>query len=120
MIRTLLPVLALVFVVLAVTNPNSEDFSDFVERRARHVVLEETGDTALGRVLSGAGGGLAAVLSERVTTRRNYVVFSTYTIDLDGEDEEGEEWTFVGIVGRFVEVEQPASFRDREEHRQNS
>jgi hypothetical protein len=76
------------------------------------MIRREAGDSALGRALSGAGANLAGDYVDRITDRKNYFVFSTYTIDLDGPDEVGNEWEFLGIADQFIQTEQPESMEN--------
>lgn len=108
--RTGLVVAILAVIALAFFNPGMDEFRTFIRTQAEGLIQRETGETALGQALSGLGGSLAGQYVDRVTERRNYVVFSTYTIDFDGDESDAEDWTFVGIAGRFVEVERPESF----------
>ena len=110
--RTGIVVAILAVVSLAFFNPGMDEFRTFVKAHAEGMIQQETGDTALGRALSGAGASLAAQYVDRVTDRRNYFVFSTYTIDLDGDEAEAEEWKFLGLAGQFVEMDRPASMEE--------
>lgn len=110
--RTGIVVALLAVIALAFFNPGMDDFALFIETNAESLILEETGDTMLGRALSGAGGNLAGQYVRRITDRRNYFVFSTYTIDLDGSESDEEEWRFLGMAGRFVELERPQTVRE--------
>jgi hypothetical protein len=113
--RTSLILVVVILIALAWFNPGMADFKRFVETESERLLLQEVGDGALGRVLSDVGSSLAGSYIDRVTERDNYVFFSRYTIDLDGADAEGEEWRFLGIAGRFIEMEQPASVGERRE-----
>ncbi len=107
--RTALAVAVLAALALVLLNPSMDDFKVFVESRSEQLLLNETGDSAFGRALSSIGSSLAGTFVDRVTTRNTYGLFSTYTVDLDGPDEAGEEWRFVGIGGRFLEIDRPES-----------
>ena len=109
----LLAVIALV--VLFLFNPEMDDFKMFAEAQSERLLLEQTGESALGRALSGLGASLLGSNIDRFTERRNYGVFSLYTIDLDGDDEQEEEWRFIGIAGQFLELERPASLEEEDE-----
>lgn len=109
--RTFLLILTVVAVALFATNPTMNHFESFVEKHSEELVLEKTGDSALGRALSGVASGLVASQIERVTERENYWVASEYVIDLDGERDEGEEWRFLGIGGQFIELDRPESLK---------
>lgn len=108
--RTGIVVALLAVIALALFNPGMDDFRLFIEANAEQIILRETGDTAFGRILSGAGGSIAAEVVNRITERQNYFLFSTYTIDLDGPESDDEDWRFLGIAGRFVELDRPESF----------
>ena len=105
--RTGLVVAILAVIVLAFFNPGMDEFRTFVRAQAEGMIQQEAGDSAIGRALSGAGGSLASQYVDRITERRNYIVFSTYTVDLDGAESDDEDWKFVGIAGRFVELDRP-------------
>ena len=93
---------------LIATNPGMDAFATFVGEQSERILREETGDTPLGRVLAGAGAGLASSYVDRVTTRQSYLLFSTYTLDLDGTpDDDDYDWRFLGIGGQFVELDHP-------------
>jgi hypothetical protein len=110
--RTALVALIISVIALAWFNPGMDAFRLFVEEHSERILLNEAGDSAVGRALAGAGGALAGAYVDRVTERRNYAVFSIYTRDLDGDDEQDEEWRFLGIAGHFFELQQPESLRE--------
>lgn len=97
---------------LAVTNPDMNDFKAFAQEHSERLIRSETGDSELGKIFSDIGSRLAGSYIDRVTTRQNYVVYSTYTVDLDGPERSGEEWRFIGIADHFLELERPASMRE--------
>lgn len=101
----------LAIIALMYFNPDMDDFKLFVEDRSEQILLDEAGDNAFGKALSGIGSSLAGTFVDRITTRRNFFVFSTYTVDLDGPNEEGNEWRFVGIAGRFLTTEEPEDLK---------
>ena len=86
-------------------NPDLEDFRPFVREIARAEIEEATGGGTLGRVLGGAGSELVAGHIDRITTRRTYVVCSTYRVDVNGDGT--PEWKFLGIATRFITLEHP-------------
>lgn len=100
-------VIAIGLVVLAISNPGMDDFKSFVEQRSEYLLRQETGDTALGRALSGAGSELAGAFVDRVSERENYLVCSIYTIDADRDD--APDWRFLGLGGRFFQLKDPNS-----------
>ena len=111
--RTLL-ILVLIAVLLAAFNPNMDDFRQHVRTHSERIVQQEAGDTALGQLLSGAAAALAGRYVDRVTERDNYLVLSIYTMDLDGPEESGNEWRFLGIAKQFIELERPDALQEAE------
>lgn len=99
----------LIVIALAIFNPGMDAFKAFAAERAEALILEETGDSVLGRALSGAGASLTGEYVDRITQRRNYLLFSTYTVDPDNRASDDENWIFLGIAGQFVEVERPST-----------
>ncbi|GAB5520106.1 MAG: hypothetical protein RhofKO_23570 [Rhodothermales bacterium] len=101
----------LVFLVLVglllFSNPSMSDFTTFVEDELSERILGEVGDSAGGRLLAGIGSGLVGAVADDATERTNFLVGSLYTIDLDGSDEPGNRWRFLGIGGQFIELENP-------------
>lgn len=99
-------------VLLAILNPQMKDFEEFAAEHLRaqitpHLEKRLGTESALGRALAGAGVDLASQYLDRFATRKNYVVASVYTVDLDGPDANEMEWRFLGIGGRFVPLEGP-------------
>lgn len=107
--RTPLIMVLAAITLLFIFNPDMDDFKAFVHTESARILLDKTGDTTLGRVLSGAGSSLAGAYVDRVTDRENYFLFSTYHIDLDGPDRDENDWWFLGIGTRFIQLSQPES-----------
>src|SRR5690606_10159326 len=99
---------------LALFNPSQDDFTTFVQGRARDVV-SEYGRTAGGDLFGDVVGALAGQVSGAIAggsvERSNYLLVSTYTLDLDGARSEGGEWRFLGVGGQFFELERPAMLK---------
>lgn len=110
--RTAIVVVLLALIALFFFNPGMDAFKTFIETRSEVVLREQTGEGALGRALSALGSSLAGSYVDRVTERADYLFFSTYTIDLDGPDEEGEEWRFLGMAGQFLELDRPEALEE--------
>ena len=108
-------VIALVLLVIALLwlNPGMDEFREFVGERSEELLLNEAGDTAIGRALSTLGGSLAGSYVDRITEHNNYFLFSTYRIDLDGGAADEEEWAFLGVLGFFIETDAPATVEAR-------
>ena len=96
---------------LALFNPSPDDFTAFVQERAQDVVTEHgraAGGALFGSVAGALAGEVAGALAGGSMERHNYLLGSVYALDLNGMEEEGGEWRFVGIGGQFFEVERPA------------
>jgi hypothetical protein len=95
---------------LALFNPGQDDFVAHVQERARDVVSENA-RAAAGGLLSGVAGALAGEVAGAIAggsvERNNYFLFSSYALDLNGRQNEGGEWRFLGIGGQFFELERP-------------
>lgn len=91
--------------ILYIVNPGMDDFSAFFKERSADRIEQETGGGLLGRVIGGAGSELVAAGVEEVTTRRSYVVCSTYDVDPDGDDV--SEYRYFGVAGMFVTLREP-------------
>lgn len=104
--RTGIVVLVLALIALALFNPDMEDFQLFVETHTEELIQDQVGEGPLSDVLSALGSGFAGEHVDEITTRRNYFIFSTYTIDLD-ETDRGGDWRFLGMAGQFLELERP-------------
>lgn len=102
--RTGIVVLILAVIALAIFNPEMEDFQLFVETHTEELIRDEVGEGLVPEAIARLGSGLAAQHVDRITERRNYFIFSTYTIDLDASDN-GNEWRFLGMAGQFLKLE---------------
>jgi hypothetical protein len=110
-------------VLLAILNPQMDDFEDFAAKHLRAQVADRLekrlgNESTLGRLLAGPGMDLASRYLDRFSTRKNYVVASVYTVDLDGPDANELEWRFLGIGGRFVPLEGPQEKEKNAENQQ--
>lgn len=104
--RTLL-LLVLVAALLAISNPDRDDFAEFAREITAEQIAGQTG--ALGGVLGRIGGDLVGAQAARFVDRDNYVVASVYTLDLDGARSQEQDWRFLGVAGQFVELSRPAA-----------
>lgn len=109
--RYLLFVLVAVAIVLALTNPGPDRYTQFVEEVVVQVVAAEAEGAPGGRAAAMISGMLARDLARRHTERDNYVLFSIYRLDMSAAGLRGEEWRFLGIGTRFIELERPESLR---------
>lgn len=110
--RTSIILALLAIVLLFALNPDMEDFKQFVEERSEKSLLTKTGDSELGLMLSSIGSSLAGGFVDRITDRKDYILLSTYQIDLGGRNETEDGWRFLGIGGQFIELERPEALKD--------
>ena len=101
--------LAVIGIVLAATNPSRQDFNDWAVRYTAHKIDEQAlkeGRQATNneRVVGGALVGL--VVTNMPIKRRNFVLFSIYSLDSDivqpGSDGEGFPGCAIGIATQFI------------------
>ena len=101
--------LGVIAVLLAVTNPSRQDFNDWAVRYTAHKIdqqAQKEGREASNseRVVGGALVGL--VVSNLPIKRRNFVLFSVYSLDTDvvqpGSDGENFPSCAVGIATQFI------------------
>lgn len=99
-----------ILAALALLNPDMRDFRDHVEATMGDRISKETDSEALSRF----GAGAIALLTEQVSVRNNYLLFSTYTIDLDGPKLEGDDWHFLGVANMFFQLREPESLSSKD------
>ncbi len=103
--RTLL-LLILVVALLAISNPDKDDFAEFAREESAELMAGQT-DGVLGGALGRLGGDLIGSQVGRFVSRDNYLVASVYTLDLDGPNANAQDWRFLGVAGQFVELSRP-------------
>ena len=95
-------------------NPGPDQFSAFLSEEIAER-LGEAGEDAgamgflndrLGRAVTDAAGDAIGRGVAGRFERSNYLLASTYSLDLNGR-REGGEWTFLGIAGQFFPLEAP-------------
>jgi hypothetical protein len=97
-----------ILVLLFATNPGPASFREFVADRAGEIVQSSRVNLLPGGGLLGSlGAGLAGRIASEFAHRDNYFLFSIYTLDFDGPNRRGQEWKFLGIASRFVELDRP-------------
>lgn len=84
-------ILALILIILGITNPTKDDFSRFLASRARSQVGDKGIFTDLAKGIAGAGGEL----SSRAYYRHNFLIFSLFKYN--GTDQAA----FVGF-GKYI------------------
>lgn len=102
-------VVLIVFGTLALFNPDERDFAAFIGEQAQTMVTD-TARASSGALFGAAAGSVVGALTQALANnafeRKSYVIFSTYSLDLNGELN-GEEWTFIGIGSQFFETSRP-------------
>lgn len=84
--------------LLALTNPDRDDFARFYADRASAGVARELGVSGpLGDVLGGAAQSLLEAAVRDVVDRRDFLLASTYTVPTAEEDP-----LYLGVAGTFV------------------
>lgn len=111
--KKLLSVILLLAVggLLAKTNPDEADFRAWVEGRIEERLSSEAGRGRLGRILTDLGSSIAGTVATKAAERRDWLLFSTYTIDLGADAQSDEKWRFVGVGGQFLEIATPDAVR---------
>ncbi len=94
--KKVLIALGIIAFLLVVTNPDHDDFGDWIQKRVEKEIQKEIGkdlgkDNPFTDLIKGAAG-LTKFIS-KAATRDNYYLFSVYTL---GKDK------FLGIGGQFV------------------
>lgn len=107
--RTGIAVAILAAIALALFNPDMDDFGLFIGQQSEVLIRQEAGEGRVADVLANLGGRFASNHIERITDRTNYVIFSTYTINISSDDD--DDWRFLGIAGRFIETQRPQSLQ---------
>lgn len=85
---------AAVLALLALTNPDTEDYSRYLRDEMSDGGSDED---EIAEAVRGVFGGIAGGLLASASSRDNYLLFSIYTTDL-GTD----ELVTLGILGNFV------------------
>lgn len=98
--------------LLAITNPGPSDYERFVDDVVAGILLTEAASLPGGSGLAALGGALASRLARRHTERDNYILFSIYTLDMGVVGLSEQEWRFLGIGTRFIELSRPEVLRD--------
>ncbi|MCD6446546.1 MAG: hypothetical protein J7L40_00090 [Candidatus Marinimicrobia bacterium] len=83
--------LIIIIISMIITNPSKDDFFEWINNQAI-----EASESSLESVLTNM---IVTPLLRSVTVRKDYVLFSTYTIEFD-ED----KTAFLGIFKNFIEL----------------
>ena len=92
-------------IALALLNPETRDFRDHVESK----IGEQINAEGAGGIIGKMGAGAAALLAEQISVRKNYLLFSTFTIDIDGPESKDADWHYLGVAGMFFQLRAPDS-----------
>ncbi|MFT4605942.1 MAG: hypothetical protein ACI9W4_002687 [Rhodothermales bacterium] len=96
--------------VLYALNPTPERFERYVEQRVEQRLSKDGGtENRLGRLLTEMGSSVVGSLAARVSKRKNFQIFSIYTVDVGGDGNPDEGWKFLGIAEQFIELSGPDS-----------
>jgi Domain of unknown function (DUF4359) len=95
-------ILIAVFGILAYTNPNLNNYDQFISQQ----ITEETrkGKDPVAEVLGSLLGGFAANLMTKQTVRKDYIFFSTYDTAFGNE-----HLRAIGVLNNFYITENPIS-----------
>jgi hypothetical protein len=80
--------------LLVATNPTSEDYSAYLQQ---DIARDATAGGGVPDGLASLLGGVAGGLLSSTATRNNYLLFSTYSVELGAEDK-----LTLGILGNFI------------------
>lgn len=83
--------LIILIIVLVVTNPSKDDFYDWAQNQAL-----DNSETVIGGAITNF---FLSPLLKSVTVRRDYVLLSTYSIDIDGN-----ETIYLGVFKQFIQI----------------
>ncbi|MEA2077481.1 MAG: hypothetical protein U9O95_05635 [Candidatus Marinimicrobia bacterium] len=84
-------ILIILAVLMIITNPSKDDFFEWVNNKA----LEES-ESSIEGVLTNM---FVTPLLKSMTVRKDYILFSTYTIEFDEN-----ETIYLGIFKKFIEL----------------
>jgi|GEM_PF-2505263 len=90
----IIAVALLAAILLAVTNPSTEEFHQCIRSKAEAPATEKGVLATLGSSLE---AWLVTAYSKQTARRQDYTLFSIYTLELDGQK---QRW--IGILGRFL------------------
>ena len=103
--------LILIFIlgaILNITNPTTDDFNFYLKQEVESRVKEEN---PLARLLI---GGFVAEIISRGVYRKNYFMFSIYTIDASlvsaFKKDTPSQINFIGIFGKFIPTSDISKF----------
>lgn len=107
--KFIVPLLVLVVAAgfLARTNPDRDEFRDFVRERVEQRLSADLGTERIGRIVTAFGTDVAGAIAARAAVRTDYILYSVYSVDLGADGRSEDEWRFVGVAGEFFELSRP-------------
>jgi len=100
----LLGVIVILLIALYSSNPTQTQFNEFISKEVRKKLSEQMGEQ---NIVGNLVAGFAGTLVGDVSTRQDYLIFSTYKVDLSVARMFGAEYSdlrFIGIGGQFIPV----------------
>ena len=98
----LIGIAVVIAVALYATNPTKQEFNEFMSKQVRQKVAEKSGEQ---NFITNLVAGVAGTMVSEVSERKDYLVFSTYKVDLSAVRMFGGEYKdlqFLGIGGQFI------------------
>lgn len=97
-----LGVIAILLIALYSSNPTQLEFNEFISKEVRKKLTEKMGEQ---NIFGNLVAGFAGTLVSDVSSRQDYLIFSTYKVDLSVARMFGGEYSdlkFIGIGGQFI------------------
>ena len=86
------------------TNPDMQDFKEYIREESRRMIQENITPPGLAEALSGFGSEIAQSFVDDATIRKEYYLFSMYEIDLTPRNTSDRAYKFLGVGGTFVNL----------------
>ena len=97
-------ILLIVAFVLAVTNPDKEDFKEFMKEQINKELVNKTEKDEVSKIFQPLAEGLAQLggtLSSAFAHRENYYLFSVFTF---GKDNDPDAPKYLGVAKQFIRL----------------
>ncbi|QWD80523.1 DUF4359 domain-containing protein [Polynucleobacter sp. MWH-Spelu-300-X4] len=98
----LIGVIAVIAVALYATNPTKQEFNEFIAKQVRQKLAEKSGEQ---NFITNLVAGVAGAMVNDASERKDYLIFSTYKVDLSVVRMFGGEYKdlqFLGVGGQFI------------------
>lgn len=96
-----LPIIILLLAGLYFLNPNRDDFKSFVQDRLHEEIEKSGNDSEISDFLEGSASTLAAGVVERMTERKDFLLFSIYEIPMADKD-----YKYLGVCKLFIPLQE--------------